>query len=65
MVGLKGVKPDDVDKVEELVVETLKKVAEEGFSEDAIAASMNTIEFDVSVHLCNHVCNHRCKSFLQ
>lgn len=48
MVGLKGVKPEDVDQVEELVVETLKKVAEEGFSEDAVAASMNTIEFDVS-----------------
>jgi hypothetical protein len=30
------------------VIETLKKVAEEGFSEDAVAASMNTIEFDVS-----------------
>jgi Zn-dependent M16 (insulinase) family peptidase len=47
-VGLTGVKPEDVSKVEELVVETLKKVAEEGFSEDAVAASMNTIEFDVS-----------------
>ncbi|KAL7522972.1 hypothetical protein ACHAWX_007720 [Stephanocyclus meneghinianus] len=46
-VGLKGVKPEDVSKVEELVVETLKKVAEEGFSEDAVAASMNTIEFDM------------------
>ncbi|KAL3783234.1 hypothetical protein HJC23_001141 [Cyclotella cryptica] len=46
-VGLKGVKPENVGKVEELVVETLKKVAEEGFSEDAVAASMNTIEFDM------------------
>lgn len=51
MVGLKGVKPENVDKVEELVVETLKKVAEEGFSDDAVAASMNTIEFDVSPSL--------------
>ena len=47
-VGLKGVKPENVDEVEKLVMDTLKKVAEEGFTEDAIAASMNTIEFDVS-----------------
>lgn len=46
-VGLKGVKPENVDKVEELIVDTLTKVAEEGFSDDAIAASMNTIEFDM------------------
>jgi len=46
-VGLKGVKPDNVDKVEELVVEILKKVAEEGFTDDAIASSMNTIEFQM------------------
>ena len=46
-VGLKGVKSDNVDKVEELVVETLKKVAEEGFTDDAIASSMNTIEFQM------------------
>merc|ERR1712127_121679 len=46
-VGLKGVKPENVDAVEELIVDTLKKVAEEGFTEDAIAASMNTIEFDM------------------
>mmetsp|Transcript_5553 Transcript_5553/g.10384 ORF Transcript_5553/g.10384 Transcript_5553/m.10384 type:complete len:1123 (+) Transcript_5553:123-3491(+) len=46
-VGLKGVAPENVDKVEELIIETLNKVTEEGFSEDAIAASMNTIEFDM------------------
>ena len=46
-VGLKGVKPDDVGKVEKLVISTLQKVVEEGFTEDAIAASMNTIEFDM------------------
>ena len=46
-VGLKGVKPENVDKVEELVVDTLKKVVEEGFTQDAISASMNTIEFDM------------------
>jgi len=46
-VGLKGVKPENVDTVETLIVDTLKKVVEEGFTEDAIAASMNTIEFDM------------------
>lgn len=46
-VGLKGVKPEDVDKVEELVISTLQKVVDEGFTDDAIASSMNTIEFDM------------------
>jgi Zn-dependent M16 (insulinase) family peptidase len=46
-MGLKGVKPENVGRVEELVVDTLKKVAEEGFPEDAVAASMNTIEFQL------------------
>lgn len=46
-VGLKGVQPDNVVAVEDLVVETLKKAAEEGFTEDAIASSMNTIEFQM------------------
>ena len=47
-VGLKGVKAEDCPKVEQLILETLEKVAEEGFSEDDIASSMNTIEFMVS-----------------
>ncbi|KAL3816824.1 hypothetical protein ACHAXA_008687 [Cyclostephanos tholiformis] len=46
-MGLKGVKPENVNKVEELVMDTLKKVAEEGFPEDAVAASMITIEFQL------------------
>jgi Zn-dependent M16 (insulinase) family peptidase len=46
-MGLKGVKPENVNAVEELVVETLRKVAEEGFADDAVAASMNTIEFQL------------------
>jgi len=46
-VGLKGVEKENVKKVESLVMDTLKKVADEGFSEDAIAASMNTIEFQM------------------
>merc|ERR1719163_1876100 len=46
-VGLKGVKPEDASKVEKLVLDTLTKVAEEGFDADDIASSMNTIEFSL------------------
>lgn len=44
-VGLKGVKEENVQKVEELVLSSLEKIAEEGFEDDAIAAAMNTYEF--------------------
>ena len=47
-VGLKGIKPENVEKVEELILNTLDKVVAEGFSDEAIASSMNTIEFQVS-----------------
>ncbi len=46
-VGLKGVKPTNVDKVEQMILETLEHVAENGFEEDDIASSMNTIEFQM------------------
>ncbi|CAJ1907559.1 unnamed protein product [Cylindrotheca closterium] len=46
-VGLKGVKEEDVAKVEELILSTLEKVSEEGFESEAIASSMNTIEFQM------------------
>jgi Zn-dependent M16 (insulinase) family peptidase len=46
-IGLKGVKPEDVPKVEELAVSTLKEAASEGFEADAIEASLNTIEFSL------------------
>ena len=48
-VGLKGVQQDNVPKVEKLILETLEKAALEGFTDDAIASSMNTIEFSVRV----------------
>lgn len=44
-LGLKGVSEDDIQKVEELVMNSLKNLAEEGFDSDAVEASMNTIEF--------------------
>ncbi|KAJ6692553.1 PRESEQUENCE PROTEASE [Salix purpurea] len=46
-IGLKGVSKEDIEKVEELVMGTLKKLAEEGFETDAVEASMNTIEFSL------------------
>ena len=46
-VGLKGVEPAKVEEVEKLILDTLTEVAEEGFDEDAIASSMNTIEFQL------------------
>ncbi|XP_052194308.1 presequence protease 2, chloroplastic/mitochondrial-like [Diospyros lotus] len=45
--GLKGVSKDDIQKVEELIMNTLKSLAEEGFDSDAVEASMNTIEFSL------------------
>lgn len=46
-IGLKGVSEDDIQKVEELVISTLKTLSEEGFDSDAVEASMNTIEFSL------------------
>lgn len=46
-IGLKGVSDDDIHKVEELIISTLKSLAEEGFDSEAVEASMNTIEFSL------------------
>ncbi|KAK9286762.1 hypothetical protein L1049_015166 [Liquidambar formosana] len=44
-IGLKGVSEDDVQKVEELIMSTLKNLADEGFHPDTVEASINSIEF--------------------
>ena len=44
-VGLKGVEAENTKAVQELVLNTLDKVLEEGFSGEEIASAMNTIEF--------------------
>lgn len=44
-VGMKGVKPADVDKVEALILETLEKLADEGIDPEQIEAALNTFEF--------------------
>ena len=44
-VGLKGVKPGDVDAVEKLVLSSLEDIATDGFDQSAIDAAINTLEF--------------------
>jgi len=46
-VGLKGVQEDKVAEAEQLILDTLEKVQKEGFTEDEIEASLNTIEFQL------------------
>jgi len=46
-VGLKGVEADKVEEVEKLILDTLASIAEKGFTSDEIAASLNTIEFQL------------------
>ncbi|KAH9305166.1 hypothetical protein KI387_009570, partial [Taxus chinensis] len=46
-IGLKNVAEDDIGRVEELIFSTLKKLAHEGFTSEAVEASMNTIEFSL------------------
>jgi hypothetical protein len=46
-IGLKGVKEEDVPKVEALVYETLEQLAKEGFNADDVKASLNRLEFSL------------------
>ena len=61
-IGLKGVKPEDVPKVEELAISTLARAAAEGFPEDAIEASLNTVCATAchGVSRCVTVCDGEC-----
>jgi Zn-dependent M16 (insulinase) family peptidase len=44
-VGLKGVKPADVQRVEALVMSSLADISKEGFDQSAVDAALNTLEF--------------------
>jgi Zn-dependent M16 (insulinase) family peptidase len=44
--GLKGVAVDDVDKIEPLILATLRSLAKQGIAPDMIEAAVNTIEFE-------------------
>ncbi|KAL4419293.1 hypothetical protein ABPG77_008343 [Micractinium sp. CCAP 211/92] len=46
-LGLKGVKEEDAGKVEALITETLERLEKEGFTQSAIEAAVNTIEFSL------------------
>lgn len=46
-VGLKGVKAENTEKVEKLIMGKLEDLAREGFTDEAVAASLNTIEFNL------------------
>jgi Zn-dependent M16 (insulinase) family peptidase len=43
--GLKGVAAENVDRVEDLILETLQDLQRSGIEEEMVAAAMNTIEF--------------------
>ena len=44
-VGLKGVRPDKVKEVEDLILSELTRLADEGIDPDTVEASINTVEF--------------------
>ena len=44
-VGLKGIDPDNADRVEQLIMETLTRLSNDGFDPLAVEASLNTTEF--------------------
>jgi Zn-dependent M16 (insulinase) family peptidase len=45
--GLKGVKPEDIERVEPLVLDTLERLARDGIDPQTIEASLNTVEFQL------------------
>jgi len=46
-VGLRGVSARDTDKVEDVVLSTLKDLASSGLDPDIVKAAMNTVEFNL------------------
>lgn len=52
--GLQGVNPEDADKIEGLVLETLKNVASEGFTKERIEAVIHQVEFGSKEVVGNH-----------
>ncbi len=43
--GLKGINPADADKVEALIMDTLRALARDGIEADMVEAALNTVEF--------------------
>jgi Zn-dependent M16 (insulinase) family peptidase len=46
-VGLKGVKPENADKIEQLVLDELARLQKEGFDQGDVRAALNTLEFSL------------------
>jgi len=46
-VGMRGVPTENVDKVEEIIIDTLAAIADEGIEKAMIEATVNTIEFQL------------------
>ncbi len=46
-VGLKGVAPDAIDRVEALILDTLESIVANGLDADTIEAAINTVEFQL------------------
>lgn len=44
-IGLKGIAPENADKVEPLILETLERLAREGIPKSTVEAAFNTLEF--------------------
>ena len=44
-VGMKGMRLEDADKLEQLILDTLTKLADEGIEPDMVEAALNTTEF--------------------
>jgi presequence protease len=49
-VGLQGIKEEDIPKVDSLIVSTLNRVEEEGFSSDRIEGVLHQINLDLRNH---------------
>lgn len=47
MAGLKGIAGGDVDKVENLILDTLARLAREGIEPETVEAALNTLEFNL------------------
>lgn len=47
ITGMRGVKPEDADKIEPRILQTLEKLATEGIEAGQIEASLNTVEFSL------------------
>lgn len=46
-IGMKGVADENIQKVEDLIFSTFKKLVDEGFTDEAVEASINSVEFSL------------------